>query len=90
MKPYYIFKNYVIKLHINKKQFKYGSTSFCDVQSTGRHTNGHRDTDRKVKTEGPKILSNDISYFKTVIIGGPIIGISNYPYIQCASLSTLL
>ena len=28
-------------------------------------------TDRKVKTEGPKILSNDIFYFNTVIIGGP-------------------
>ena len=29
-------------------------------------------TDRKVKTEGLKILSNDNFYFKTVIIGGPI------------------
>ena len=28
-------------------------------------------TDKKVKTEGPVILSNDIVYFKTVI-GGPI------------------
>ena len=26
-------------------------------------------TDRKVKTERPMILSNDIFYFKTVIIG---------------------
>ena len=33
----------------------------------------HRQTDRKVKkTDGPKMLSNDIFYFKTVIIGGPI------------------
>ena len=34
-----------------------------------------RQTDRqteKLKTERPKILSNDIFYFKTVIIGGPI------------------
>ena len=29
-------------------------------------------TDRKVKTEGPKNLWNDIFYFKTVIIGCPI------------------
>ena len=29
-------------------------------------------TDKKVKTEEPKILSNDIFYFKTVNIGGPI------------------
>ena len=32
----------------------------------------HGPSDRKVKIEGPKILSNDIFYFKTVIIGGPI------------------
>ena len=29
-------------------------------------------TDKRVKTEGPMILSNDIFYFKTVIIGGQI------------------
>ena len=28
-------------------------------------------TDKKIKTERPKTLSNDIFYFKTVIIGGP-------------------
>ena len=38
---------------------------------THRHT-PHALTDKKVKTEGPKILSNDIFYFRTVIIGGPI------------------
>ena len=27
--------------------------------------------DRKVKTEGHKIISNDIQYFQTVIIGSP-------------------
>ena len=39
---------------------------------TDRQTdrNIHRHTDREVKTEGPKILSNDI--FRSVIIGGPI------------------
>ena len=41
-------------------------------------TDTQTDTDRqKVKTEGPKILSNDIFYFNTVmIIGGVLIGIS--------------
>ena len=28
-------------------------------------------TDKSLKTEGPMILSNDIFYFRTVIIGGP-------------------
>ena len=35
-----------------------------DIQQT--------DGQKKVKTEGPKILSNDIFYLMTVIIGGPI------------------
>ena len=37
---------------------------------TDRHT--HTETDKSLKTEGPMILSIDIFYFKTVIIGGPI------------------
>ena len=37
---------------------------------TDTHT--HTRTDKSLKTEGPKILSNDIFYFRTVIIGGPI------------------
>ena len=32
-----------------------------------------RRTDKSLKTEGPMILSIDIFYFKTVIIGGPMI-----------------
>ena len=38
------------------------------------HTQTHATrTDKKVKAEGPMISSNDIFYFKTVmIIGGPI------------------
>ena len=51
-----------------------GSTSLCDqncgLQSEHRQT--HTRTDKSLKTEGPKILSNDIVYFRTVIIGGPI------------------
>ena len=50
----------------------------CD-QNCGLHTkrgqtdrNTDTGTDKKVKTEGPKIFSNYIFYFKTVIIGGPI------------------
>ena len=58
-------------------QPKYGSTSLCDqncgVQSLDRHTSHVRRTDKSLKTEGPKILSKDILYFRTVIIGGPII-----------------
>ena len=37
---------------------------------TDRQTDGR--TDKSLKTEGPMILSIDIFYFKTVIIGGPI------------------
>ena len=55
-----------------------GSTSLCDqncgVQPADRQTDRitHTGTDKSLKTEGPKILSNDIFYFRTVIIGGPI------------------
>ena len=39
---------------------------------TDRQTHVTRQTDKqKFKTEGPNILSNDIFYFRTVIIGGP-------------------
>ena len=59
---------------------KYGSTSLCDqnygLQSEDRHTHTHRGTDKTLKTEGPMILSNDIFFLKTVIIGGPIMVIS--------------
>ena len=47
-------------------QPNYEVTSLCDqncgVQSVNRHT------DRKVKTGGPNILTNDIFYSQTVII----------------------
>ena len=58
-------------------QPKYDSTSLCDqncgVQSADRetHTSDVTGTDKSLKTEGPKILSNYIFYFKTVIIGSP-------------------
>ena len=42
---------------------------------TDRQT--HTGTDKSLKTGGPKILSNYIFYFKTVIIGGPIKGYLN-------------
>ena len=47
-------------------------------------TDGHTDTqtdtgtDKSLKTEGPKILSNYIFYLKSVIIGGTIIIIATY------------
>ena len=51
-----------------------GSTRLCDqncgVQPADRHTQTR--TDKSLKTEGPKIFSNGIFYFMTVIIGGPI------------------
>ena len=61
------------------------STSLCDqncgLQSEHRHrhthththTQTHTWTDKSLKTEGPMILSNDVFFFKTVIIGGPTI-----------------
>ena len=53
-----------------------GSTSLCDQNcgctAADRHTHTDTRTDKSLKTEGPKILSNDIFYFRTVIIGGPI------------------
>ena len=64
---------------------KCGSTRLCDQncgvqpadkqthRQTDRQTDRHTDTwtDKSLKTEGPMILSNDIFFFKTVIIGGP-------------------
>ena len=54
---------------------KFGLTSLCDqncgLQSADRHTDRHTHGQTE-KTEGPMILSNNIFYFKTVIIGGPI------------------
>ena len=42
--------------------------------NTDRQTDTQTDTgtDKSLKTEGPKILSNDNFYFRTVIIGGPM------------------
>ena len=41
---------------------------------TDRHTYTQTDTwtDKSLKTEGPKFMSNDIFYIRTMIIGGPI------------------
>ena len=59
----------------------------CGVQladwQTDRQT--HTGTDKSLKTEGPKILSNGIFYFRTVIIGGPI-----WPVILCLRKETWL
>ena len=55
---------------------KCGSTRLCDqncgVQPADRQTQTDTGTDKSLKTEGSKILSNDIFYLRTVIIGGPI------------------
>ena len=55
---------------------KCGSTSLCDQNCGVQPADGQTDTrqtDKSLKTAGPKILSNDIFYFRTVIIGGPIL-----------------
>ena len=58
---------------------KCGLTRLCDQncgvqpadrQTDTRQTHGRR-TNKSLKTEGPMILTIDIFYFKTVIIGGP-------------------
>ena len=46
----------------------------CVIKTMAYKTRTDRRADKKVKTEEPKILSNDIFYFKTVIIGGPTNG----------------
>ena len=56
-------------------QLNYGLTSVCDQncgaqradRQTHRQTHAQldRNTDRQVKIEGPKILSNDFFFFKT-------------------------
>ena len=55
---------------------KFGSTSLCDqsygVQPVNRQTESQTHGKTKcLKSEGPKIVSNYIFYFKPVIIGGP-------------------
>ena len=62
---------------------KCGLTRLCDQncgvqpaegqthRQTHTQTHGHMDS-KSLKTEGPMILSIDIFYFRTVIIGGPI------------------
>ena len=65
---------------------KCGSTRLCDqtcgVQPADRHTDTHTHTgtDKSLKTEGPKILSNYIFYFRTVIFGGPTIESADREY----------
>ena len=64
---------------------KCGSTRLCDQncgvqpadRQTDRHTAHVRRPDKCLKTEGPKILSNDIFHFRTVIIGDPIFDTGN-------------
>ena len=59
--------------------------------NTDRQTDRHTDTwtYKSLKTEGPKILSNYIFYFKTVIIGGPIILLFTYTNMLCIDPSTI-
>ena len=58
-------------------QPKYMDLQVCVIKTvmyrarTDTDTQTDRLTDREVKTEGPKILSNDIFYLQTVIMSGP-------------------
>ena len=45
----------------------------CVIKTVAHRVWTETRTDKSLKTEGPKILSTDIFYFRTVIIGGPII-----------------
>ena len=73
---------------------KYGSTSLCDqncgLQSEHRQTDTQTDTgtDKSLKTEGPMILSDDIFFFKTVIIGGPIMEEIKWAIEKLSALNT--
>ena len=44
-------------------------TKSCDMHYVNTHTDGL--TDRKLKTEGPKITYKDIWHLQTAIIGSP-------------------
>ena len=53
------------------------------LTNTQTDTDRHTQTDKKVKIEGPKSLSNDIFYHHTLITGGPI---NTFPY-TCTQVS---
>ena len=59
-------------MHTHKQTHIQGHTHTHTQTQTHTHTHSTRTDRLKVKTEGPKILSNDVFYFKTVIICGPI------------------
>ena len=66
-----------MKPPINTKLLRHQAVHKCnlnmDRQVCVMKTVAERlETDRKVKTESPEILLNDIFYFKTVSIGGLI------------------
>ena len=54
--------------------------SLRTYRHTDTQTHTHTGTDKSLKTEGPKILSNEIFYFRTVFIGGPIANNSSMFY----------
>ena len=71
---------------------KCGSTSLSD-QNSGLQSRARTDTQtphgqtkKNKKTEGPKILSNYIFYFKTVIIGGPAGRCAVFVSLGCVAL----
>ena len=57
-------------LNVDRQDCVIKTVAFSLLTDTHRHTD--TGTDKSLKTEGPKILSNDIFYFRTMIFGGPI------------------
>ena len=69
IKNQFIRNQAVHERNLNMDQQICGTKTVAYRARTDRQTQAQ--TDKKVKTEGPRILSNDIFYFRTVIIGGP-------------------
>ena len=60
-----------MNLTVNRQVCVIKTVAYRANTDTHTHRHTHTWTDKSLKTEGPMILSVDIIYFKTVIIGGP-------------------
>ena len=64
---------HIMNLTVNRQVCVIKTVAYRANTDTHTHRHTHTWTDKSLKTEGPMILSNDIFFFKTVIIGGPIL-----------------
>ena len=69
-KIFFLWHQAVHIMYLNVDRQGYLIKTVAYSLRTERQTD--RRTDKSLKTEGPKILSDDIFYFRTVIIGGAI------------------